>query len=77
MIIAWISTLGMPILRKNYELNGGGSTMIPLPYIQTMNPVVVPLGSNPCEDPSTVKPKSGGMNEIYSGVFNISEILFM
>ena len=36
--------------------------MIPLRFIQSTNPVVVLLGSNPCEEPRMVTPKSGGSN---------------
>ncbi len=33
-----------------------------LPLIQKTYPEVLPLGSNPCEHPSTVTPNSGGVN---------------
>lgn len=39
--------------------------------------MVVPFGSNPWEDPSTVTPKSGGMKEISLVQLSTSEMLFM
>lgn len=63
MITALIKIVGIPIYFKWYEANGGGSTIIPLPYTQKMYPDTDPLGSNPCEHPNTVTPKSGGVKE--------------
>jgi hypothetical protein len=51
--------------------------MIPLPLIQTIYPEVDPFGSNPCEQPRMVIPKTGGLNycSMYRSI-NMLELYF-
>lgn len=62
IIIFSIKLGGIPSLLNALELKGGGSIIIPLLFIQSINPDVDPQASKPCEEPNIVRPNTGGSN---------------